>query len=289
MHVLKASVVVTAGLLAAAPLLAAPSPAVPSPQEAVERACAKAGGLDAFRQLGVLEINVTSEEVTQDGHTSKSSKNLFVMSPGPIPGRLELPERNVVAGDDGQGGWAVVNERADSRPTTTFMVKRSLASFLFPILLPFSLTWQDVTVSGVTPASDDGRPVWRLAVVLPRTFFDSPQIATNWTIDLDRDTFALVRADSPATDLGKGLTADGMRFAWNAPVTLGGMRFFAEERVIGLDEEGHEKTHSRVDHLKFSRLPKSEATRLFANPIPLDQRPKPFAPPKPADKPGKPE
>jgi hypothetical protein len=283
----EARLVLAAALLAGMPLHGAVPITAPSAKEAIRRACDSAGGLDAFRGLGILEIDVDSEEVTQDGHTSTIKKNVFFVPPGPIPGRLERPERNVVAGDDGHGGWAVIGQRADAQPATPFMVKRSLATCLFPLLLPFSLNWEEVSVREVTAAMIGGRPVWRLSVVLPRTFFDTPQIATNWTVDLDRETFALVRADSPNTDLGKGVIADGMRFSWHGVVRLGEVRFAGEQRLIGLDQFGREKPHTRLDHLKYRQLPASEAAKLFGNPIPPDQRAKPVKPQFPSAPPEK--
>ena len=257
----------------AASALAAGAPPVPSPDDAVSRACAAAGGMDAFRALGILAVTMTSDEVTQDGETSTRTKTMAFVPPGPVPGRFEVPKDGIIAADDGSGGWAVAHSRPDARPGTSYMVRRSLASFMFPLLFPFSLTWGGVAVTGVEPAVLAGKPVWRLHVVLPRSFFDTPQIATNWTVDLDQQSFAVVRAESPATDLGKGVTADGMRYTWSDAVKLAGVRLPGVQRVIGLDEVGHEKTHSRVDHLSYHVLPASDSARLFGNPIPPDQRP----------------
>jgi len=269
--------VVGLGLLAARSLLAQGEPTPPTPEVAVSRACAAAGGLEAFKGLGILGIGGKSEEVTQDGKVTTTLKNLYVLAPGPVPGRLELPESKVVAGDDGSGGWALVAGRVDTRPATAYMVKRSLASSLFPLLLPFSLTWEGVAVTEVKAATVAGRPVWRLAVELPRTFFDSPQISPSWSVFLDRASFALVQAESPFTDLGKGVTADGMLYRWNDPVKVKAVTFHKEQRVTGLDEVGREKSHSRIDHFQFHLVPESEAEKLFANPVPPEQRPKPPA------------
>ncbi|MGD1146493.1 MAG: hypothetical protein ABR961_00910, partial [Thermoanaerobaculaceae bacterium] len=254
-------------------------PSTPTPEDAVRRACDAAGGLDAFRSLGILGLTTKREEVTQEGTITSSLKNIYFLTPGPLPGRLELPEseRMVVAADDGSGGWAMVQQKPDMRAGTKFQVKRMLTSSLFPLLLPFSLTWEGVAIQEVKPAQLKGHPVWQLTVVVPRGFFDTPQIAATWTVLLDSTTFALVRADSPFTDLGKGVTADGMRFTWRDPVTIKGVTFPKEQRITGLDLTGKEKTHSRVDRIQYHLIPVSEASKYFANPIPPDQRPKPPA------------
>ena len=278
------------GLVAAMPVSAQAEPKPPAADVAVRKACAAAGGLEAFNKLGIVGIAGRSEEVTQDGHVTNTLKNFYFLSPGPTPGRLELPESRVTAADDGTGGWAVIAGRPDNRPATAQMVGRSLRAALFPLLLPFSLTWEGVSVTGVTAGTAGGRPVWKLAVELPHTFFDTPQISTSWTVALDRTTFAVVQAESPFTDLGKGVTADGMLFRWNGPVKVGGVTFYTEQRVTGLDEFGREKSHSRIDRCQYHLIPADDAAKMFGNPIPPDQRPKPPAmQPPPAGPPATPQ
>ncbi|HLE60933.1 MAG TPA: hypothetical protein VI700_05305 [Thermoanaerobaculaceae bacterium] len=266
-------VTLAAAMVVAAPLLAQEAAVAPPPSEAVRRACDAAGGMAAFNALGVVEVKIKREEVTQEGQTTAQTKGIFFLAPGPTPGRTEDPQIKVIAGDDGSGGWAVVGGQVDSRPSTIYMVKRLLTAELFPLLLPFSLTWEGATVTAVVPAEVGGQPVWRLTVVLTRTFFFTPQISTSWTVDLHRRSFALVRAESPATDLGKGVKADGMRFLWSDPVRVGNISLPGVQRLIGLDEIGREKSHSRIDHVTYRLLPAQSVEKLFANPIPPEQRP----------------
>jgi hypothetical protein len=282
-------VALAATMVVVGPLPAQQTPATPTASEAVRRACDAAGGLEAFNALGVVEVKIRRQEVTQDGHTSATSKVVFFLAPGPTPGRTEDPEFKVIAGDDRNGGWAVVDGQPDARPSTSYMIKRLITADLFPLLLPFSLIWDGVTVTDAVPAEAGGKPVWRLKVALSRTFFHTPQISTAWTVDLDRRTFALLRAECPATDLGKGVKADGMRFLWSDPVKVGGITLPGVQRLIGLDEVGREKSHSRIDHLAYRLLPAQSVERLFANPIPPEQRPKAPAlqpPVQPDPKPG---
>jgi hypothetical protein len=286
MHItFKTTLTLGALLLAASTAAAQQSGGTPTPVSAVKRACDARGGLDAFRTLGIVGVRISREEVTQNGQATTATKTLYFLAPGPIPGRTEDQQLRVIAGDDGSGGWAVVGGQADSRPSTNYMVRRLLQWNLFPLLLPFSLTWDGVTVADVAAATVDGQPVWRLKVELSRTFFHTPQISTSWIVDLDRKTFVLVRAQSPATDLGKGIKADGMLFGWSEPVKLGGVLLPAVQRVTGLDEGGIEKSHSRVDHITYKQMAPQTAEELFANPIPPDQRLKPPSLQPPAGQP----
>jgi hypothetical protein len=246
----------------------------PTPTSAIKRACDAAGGLEAFRRLGIVQADVASEEVTQDGSTSSKRSTLAFLSPGPLPGRLEKPDARIVAADDGTGGWAIADRRPDARPSTAYMVRRLIQTELFPLLLPFSLTWEGVSITDVKAEEVQGQQVWRLSVTLTRTFFHTPQISTEWTVDFDRRTWSLVRAQCPYTDLGQGIRADGMRFTWSDPIKVRDAWLRGTQRVIGLDEAGQENAHTRVDKVRFGLHPASLAATLFANPIPPESRPK---------------
>lgn len=278
--VLRSFIVLGLGVLVAGTAAAQKQSFPPTPEAALTRAYDAVGGLEAFKKLGIVAVTTKSEEVTQEGGVGNTLRTSYFLAPGPIPGRFEYPDMNVVAGDDGSGGWALIKQKPDTRLATSYRVQRSLATSLFPVLLPFSLTWNGVGIQGLKATELKGHPVWQLTVELPRTFFDTPQISTTWTVFLDRTTFAVVRADTPFTDLGKGMTADGMRFTWRDPIKINNVTFHKEQRVTGLDEVGQEKTHNRVDHLQFHVIPTSEAPKLFGNPIPPDQRPKVPAPPQ---------
>lgn len=247
--------------------------AAPAANVVVARACEAGGGLEAFRRLGTVRLDITLREVTTDGKPSEGQKTIVMTTPGPVPGRLENAGQQLVAADDGNGGWATQAGKPDPRPSTKVMVKRVLASDLFPLLLPYSLTWEGVAVSAVTPATLKGKPVWRLAVQLSRSFFHTPQIATNWTVDVDRETYSVVQAESPYVDLGHGIVADGMRFAWGSPLRLKGVWLHADQKLVGIDEVGREKVHNRIDTIRYRSLGEADVAQLFTNPVPEDQRP----------------
>jgi len=242
----------------------------PTPVTVIARACQASGGVTAFQKMGALRLLVSQDEIATDGTPMKAQKSFLVTTPGPVPGWLEIPKSDVVAGDDGSGGWAVQAGRADPRPMTKIQVKRMLATSLFPVLLPFSLQWAEVHIAGVAPDHYKGRASWKLTIEFPATFFVSPQIATTWTIQVDQQTWGILAASAPATDLGKGIQADGMLFTWSNPVTVNGIRFFGEQRVTGIDDVGREKPHSRIDRIQYQAVPAAEAAKRYISPVPLD-------------------
>lgn len=258
--------------------------AVPDAKSIVNKACDAAGGQSAFRKLGILSMDMTREEVTQTGKLTSDSMLVMVTTPGPVPGRLEMAGSQTIAADDGTGGWALVGGRPDQRPSTIHMVKRTITSQTFSLLLPFSLTWEGVVLKSVEPGSIAGKPVWRLEIEVDRSFFASPQMSRTWYIDIDQSSFSVVQAVCPATDLGKEVRADGMLITVPQRIKVGGVMLPAVEKAVGLDEAGNQKTHNRTKTVKYKLVSSAEAGALFPNPIPPDQRPKP--PQMPAPGPG---
>lgn len=252
----------------------AAQPAVPSPGEAVQRACDAAGGMKAFATAGLLSVEIRSSETVVEGKQSQSLQVLSFQTPGPVPGRMEVVNSRVVAADDGSGGWAIVGGRPDPRGATEYMVRRAIGTTLFPIFLPFSLNWDGASVTEVAAATFNDVPVWRLRVVFTKTFFVTPQISTEWIVDLDRETWEVLRAESPFMDLGNNIVADGMRFTRSASTTIAGITLPTVQLVLGLDRASKPRAHTRIDELTYKLIPASEAARLFGNPIPPEVRAK---------------
>jgi len=269
------SFVLVAALAGAPAVLGQGKLEVPSPDLLLNRAWEEAGGLEAFGRLGILLVEVTADETTQEGTITARKSRTYFLAPGPAPGRIEIEKPPVVSGDDGTGGWAISGGKPDVRPSTKMMVKRLLTTNLFTVMLPFSLNWDGVTARAVEPTVVKGIPVWRLFIEIAPGFFHSPQISTAWRIDFDRTTYAVVQADCPATDLGKGITADGMRVSWTDHRNLMGLRFPGVQRIIGLSETGAEKAHTRTEQLRYEIIDAAMKSRMFGNPVPPDLRPTP--------------
>lgn len=248
---------------------------VPTPDLLVQRAWEEAGGLDAFGRLGILLAEVTAEENTQQGTMTSSKSRTYFLAPGPFPGRIEIEKPAVLSGDDGTGGWAVVGGKPDGRPQTKSIVRRLLTTNLFTMMLPFSLNWDGVTIRSVEPTVVKGTPVWRLSVELAPGFFHSPQISTRWRVDFDRATYAVVQADCPGTDMGKGIKADGMRVSWENHRNVAGLRLPGTQRITGLSETGAENAHTRKESIRYEILDVEMKAKLFGNPVPPSLRPTP--------------
>jgi hypothetical protein len=267
--------VLAATLAGAVPVAGQGKADIPSPDLLVSRAWDEAGGIEIFRRLGIVYADFSSEEITQGGKPKTSISRAWFVAPGPNPGRIEIENPRVISGDDGQKGWAIVGGKPDVRQSTEIMVKRLLVTKLFTLMLPFSLGWDGVILRSVEPAVVKDVPVWRLTIDVTKTFFHSPQIATTWRVDFRRDTYAVVQAESPATDMGKGIKADGMRVSWSRHQSLNGVRLPGEQRILGLSETGSEKAHTRIDQVRYNITASEAFAKLFTNPVPPELRPTP--------------
>jgi hypothetical protein len=274
--------VLAAALALPAAVMAQTTAETPTAETIVKRALDAAGGLDAFSRLGILLVDRNTEETAQNGTQTKTSGKAYFKTPGPTPGRIELTTPPIVSGDDGNSGWAVVNGQPDPRPSTKLMIRRLVRTSLFSLMLPFSLTWDEVSVTGVSATTAGDVPVWRLSVGFTKSFFHSPQISTDWIIDINRKTYAVVQARCPATDLGRGIKADGMLISWGKPQIVGGVVLPGEQRTVGLTEVGAVKAHNRFDHLRYELLDSRQNASLFTDPVPPELRPTPQVGPEAA-------
>ena len=284
------SLVVLATLAGPSAVLGQSGQEIPSPDSVVQRAWDAAGGLEAFGRLGIVLADVTADETTQDGTPSTAKSKTYFLAPGPTPGRIEIESMKAVSGDSGsrQGGWALVAGKPDVRQSTKLMVKRLLTTNLFALTLPFSLNWEGVLLRSVEPTVVKGVPAWRVSIDVARGFFHSPQIATTWRVDFDRKTYAVIQAESPATDLGKGIKADGMRISWAKHQDVRGITLPGEQRTIGLSETGAEKAHRRTEKVSYTVLEVEGNAAIFRDPVPPELRPTaPVGPPRGA-RPGRP-
>jgi hypothetical protein len=267
--------VLAAALVMPAAITAQTAAEMPTADTVVKRALDAAGGIDAFSRLGILLVDRDTEEIAQNGTQTKTSGKTYFQTPGPIPGRIELTSPGVISGDDGNSGWAVVGGQPDPRPSTKLMIRRLLRTSLFSLMMPFSLTWDEASVTGVSATTVGDVPVWRLSVAFTKSFFHSPQVSTDWIVDINRKTYAMVQAQCPATDLGRGIKSDGMLITWSKPQIVSGVVLPGEQRTVGLSEVGAVKAHNRVDHLRYELLDSSRNAALFTDPVPPELRPTP--------------
>jgi len=188
----RAAVIVLSALALLVPTIV--SAAAPDAAALLDGMLKASGGLQAFRELGMIEIALSEEETTANGTQHKKQSTAYVDAATLNSMRLELSGEIVVATNRGRG-WATRAGVPDDRPQGSRMAVGTLNQRLFPLLLPFTATMDGVRLGTVTETSFEGQPAWRVAVSFPENFFITPSMATTWYLYLRKDNGALLAAE----------------------------------------------------------------------------------------------
>ncbi|HHQ49385.1 MAG TPA: hypothetical protein ENK19_10955, partial [Acidobacteria bacterium] len=182
-HVLRPITLITvaAMALAASPAIAK-KPA--GPPALIQKLVRNAGGEAAAKLDGVFKLEVNTEETTLDGKSHKRSYTAWVNPASWAQRRIQLNSR-VVIGFDGKDGWATVGGKEDQRPQTPLQARGTINRFLFPVLLPFSLTTENISFGTPKAAKWENKPALKMTATFPSNYFYTPVMDTQWKITLD--------------------------------------------------------------------------------------------------------
>lgn len=228
-----------------------------------------AGGLDAFRELGVLEITIDGEETAADG-TQRNRRTTAYIDTGTLSNmRIELAN-DVVVARNGRNGWATLAGSLDDRPQASRMAIATINKRLFPLLLPFTLEMEGIQLSEVHETSFEGEPAWRAALTFPMHFFVSPSMETTWHVYVRKSDNVLLAAEFFPPDSVRQIRPEGIRYRVIKRTTIGsGVRLPAQVLLDGIDENGAPTGHVRVTKLQIKvRGPFEPA--LFLHPDQLE-------------------
>jgi hypothetical protein len=238
---------------------------IPTPQEIVDRMIAAAGG-SAFSELGVLKLEVESEETRNDGTSGKMAYTVYVDTAHLGNQRMELPG-NVVVGHHGGGGWSTTNGVMDDRPQTSSMAAKTLNQTLFPLLLPYSLEMEGVWVREVRETTLDGRKVWVLALPFVKGFFHSPLLTTTWIMVVAQDDYSIISYEFIPPARHRDVSPTGIRYRILKHQEIDGVELASQLLLIGINSVGMESGANRVTKIESSVIPWD--TALFLSPAEL--------------------
>ncbi len=241
---LTTALAIPVALALALPAMAAP----PTAAELLERVLTAAGGQQAFAGLGVVELTVGDEETRLDGTTASGSGHAYAS--GAHLEHLRVEHSNgLVLVRGGGTGWATMNGQPDRRPQTPKMAMGTVTQSLFPLLLPFSLGMDGVTLGAVTEVTFDGAPAWRLEVSFAKDFFANPVLVTRWLVHVSRASGAVLAAEfQPAESLAHS-GATGMRYRVLETQRVGACRLPAHVLAEGVDGNGAPTGQTRVSRV----------------------------------------
>ncbi len=241
--------------------------AAPTAGEIVDRMIAAAGG-QSFANLGVVELAISEEETKNDGSQLKRTYTAYVDAGTLKNLRLELPG-NVVLGQFGDGLWATKDGVLDGRPQTPRMVAGTLNQRLFPLLLPFSLKMEGVSISTVQETSWEGRDAWLLSLSFSKGFFSSPVLNTTWETVVAKDDASILAVEFVPSPEYRKVQTEGIRYQILKFQKLGGANLGSWFLLNGISVNRQESGHVRVTKVAWSvRGPWEPA--LFMNPKELE-------------------
>lgn len=226
----------------------------PSAKTLVDRAKMAAGGQSTFAKLGVLKVEVHEEETTAKGEKHTSSFTGYVNAAEPEQMRLELPGDVVLATPGGGKGWATIRGNEDDRPLTPYKSVTTMRSKLFPLLVPFSLDLDGVSLDGAHAATWEGKEVWRIGVSFPKNFFGSPIMDVPWELLQERDTNKLLAWEFLPPAEYESYTTEGMRYRVLTWKTVDGVTFPAKVLAEGITTKGQIDNHYRTVEITVNPL-----------------------------------
>jgi len=229
-----------------------------------------AGGLEAFRQLGVIEMAMSQEETLSSGKQRKTQATAYFDARSLADLRLELPG-DIVVGRNRDLGWSTRDGEVDDRPQTPRMAKGTLNQRLFPILLPFSLTMDGVTLSDPVETNFEGEAVWRIAVDFPEAFFVAPSMTTTWYVHIRRSDHQVLGIEFLPPPEVRQVRSEGVRYRILKRATLGtSVQLPIQILLDGIDLNGAPTGHVRVTRARATIRGLYEPA-LFLHPMQLEE------------------
>ncbi len=239
----------------------------PEPQEIVDRMIAAAGG-DAFAQLGILKLEVSQEEIRNDGTSSQSSYTLYVDTEDLSNLRAEYPG-DVVVGRTAATGWSTRKGNLDDRPQTPPMARTTLNQIVFPLLMPHSLKMDGVWVKEIRKTNVEGREVWALGIPFVKGFFSSPVMTTTWFMVVDSNDYSILWYEFMPPVEYRDVSPVGIRYRVLNTTELDGAKVPAQLLLVGTNAAGLESGANRVTKIEASVHGAWDPT-LFLSPTQLE-------------------
>lgn len=259
------AILIAAALTVPIQALAAP----PSADELLDGMLKAAGGIQAFRELGVLEIALNEEETAADGTQRSRLSTAYLDAKTLTDLRLDLPGEIVVA-RNGATAWATRAGAIDDRPQTAKMALATINQRLFPLLLPFSLTMEGVRLGQVRETSFEGEPAWVVAVTFADDFFVTPSMATTWYVHVRKGDGSLLTAEFFPPPGVREVRPEGIRYRVLKRTTIGaGAQLPVQVLLDGIDVNGAPTGHVRVTKMQI-RVRGAFDPTLFLHPIQLE-------------------
>jgi hypothetical protein len=247
------------------PLAVAQTPTV---EEIHDRTIAALGGA-GYSELGVLKLEVSTEETRNDGTVSTDAYTLYVDTGELTNLRLELGD-GIVVGRNGDFGWATVDGELDDRPQTPHMAKTTINQRLFPLLPPYSLDMDGVWMKESGEVTWEGRQAWAVLMPFAKGFFKSPVLTTDWRLVVSKEDYSILGMDFVPPVEYQDVQPMGMRYRYLKWDEIDGVKIPTQVLAVGINSQGIESGAHRITKVAVSKFGQWQP-RLFMSPQQLDE------------------
>jgi len=239
---------------------------IPDPKEILEKMIAATGG-EAFSKLGILELEVTAEEIRNDGTQSSRNFSLMVDTSNLANLRMELPGDVVVATNKG-GGWSTTADVLDDRPQVSKMARQTINQTVFSLLLPYSLQMEGVWLKEAHETQLDGRDVWVITMPFSKDFFVNPVMETTWILVVAKDDYSIQSLEFAPAPAFADVSPVGVRYRILKEKEIEGATVVEQLLAVGINSQYQESGANRVTRI-VSKVRPWDPT-LFLSPAQLE-------------------
>ena len=239
---------------------------MPEPQEILEKMIAAAGG-KAFADLGILELEVTAEEIHNDGTQSSRDYSLMVDTSNLANLRMELPGDVVVATNKG-GGWSTTADVLDDRPQVSKMARQTINQSIFSLLLPYSLQMEGVWLDEVHDTQLAGRDVWVITMPFSKGFFVNPVMETTWILVVAKDDYSIQSLEFAPAPAFADVSPVGVKYKILKQNEIDGAKVVEQLLAVGINSQYQESGANRVTRIASKVRPWDPT--LFLSPAQLE-------------------
>jgi hypothetical protein len=188
---------------------------------------------------------VSENEKLPDGTGNKTVFDAYVDT-SLMNSRIEWPKR-VVTVRNGDTGWATVNGQLDKRQQTPRMVPAINHKKLMPLLLPFTLQMDGITLGETAAESQLGHtPAYRFPIKMRALFFDTPFISDQWQVFFAREDSRFLSAGYLPVEKYIDVQPEGMQYRVLETQEIQGVTLPKVVQVEGLDKNGRTNRHGRT-------------------------------------------
>jgi hypothetical protein len=243
--------------------------ATPTPTALVAAAVDAAETQSSMDLHNMIRLAVQQEETTSDG-TTEATEFTAVVHGSRVENARVVLSHGVSLAMSGTTGWAMIRGELDSRPQTPQMAAGTIRQMIFPLVMPFSLQMEGVTLGRVVEGSFDRTPAWVLDVTYESGFFAAPSMVAPWLIFISREDNLVLGAQYLPPPEFRSVIDEGIRYRVLSRQDVDGVNLPAQILMEGIDFNGVENGHVRITKIAAETVDPLDLS-LFISPAAADK------------------